>query len=275
MKVKAYGKINLSLYITGTKGRLHTLDSVMATVSIFDEVTVTPAHAISVTCDRDIAEKENIAYRAAEYVRDESGLSLAVEIKKGIPIGGGMGGSSADGAAVLFCARELLRNSRRDIDILSIAPKLGSDVAFMLTGGYCRVTGTGDVIEPICGGLGFDALIVDCGVVSTPECYRAFDRLGAVVGGNNDELVALIKKESRLCGELLFNDLLPAARTLQPRIAEAEREIVALGLTPRLTGSGGCLFVLDPPEGLQERLGGFDCYRVSFAESGIEKCDRR
>lgn len=274
MKVRAYGKINLSLYITGRRGSLHTLDSVMATVSVYDELTVCPSDVVRVTCGMDIRAEDNSAYRAAKLVELASGLKLDVKIRKGIPVGGGMGGSSADGAAVLFCARELI--GLREEDMREMSAKIGSDVYFMTKGGICRVTGTGDEIEPIDGASDFSALITECGGVGTAECYRAFDKTGRSGENRNDELISLLTRGGAIDDNLLHNDLFAAARTLNPRIAQAEEIINSSGAKPCLTGSGGCLFVISPPDGLAARLtaAGFNNRLAAFAPEGVEIIDR-
>ena len=93
MKAKAYAKLNLSLYITGARGGMHTLDSVMHSVDLGDVLTVEEADSVSVIMHgADCPEERNTAYRAAIAVRDRYGLSLRTEIEKRIPSGGGMGG---------------------------------------------------------------------------------------------------------------------------------------------------------------------------------------
>ena len=268
MKVRAYGKINLSLYVTGMRGNLHTLDSVMTTVSVCDELTVVPAPMIGVTCGLAIPPASNVAYRAARLVEEACGLKLAVDIKKGIPVGGGLGGSSADGAAVLYCAREL----SPALDVRALSARLGSDVYFMLRGGSCRVTGTGDELAPIDSSADFSALIVDCGSVGTPECYRTFDRIGTPGLNRNDELIAALRSGKKIEDGSIHNDLAAPARLLNPRIAAAEEIIRAAGSAPHLTGSGGCLFVLDAPAALADKLErqGFPCKFVSYAPRGVE-----
>jgi len=241
MKLRAYGKINLSLFVTGRLGRLHTLDSIMTTVSVFDELTVTEADEVSVVfSNADISRTDNTAYKAAKLVEEECGLKLAVGIKKGIPIGGGMGGSSADGAAVLWAAEKLA-----GADIKKLAPKIGSDVYFMTIGGAARVRGVGDVVEPIdfCGS--FDAFAIDAGSVSTPECYKLYDEIGGSGKPNtNDELCRALAR-GELSEALLVNDLAPAAIRLCPNIAYELDHFAAIGLNAHVTGSGGCIFAVD------------------------------
>ncbi len=219
---------------------MHTLDSVMTTVSVFDELVVREANETSVVfANADISRTDNTAFKAAKLVEEECGLKLAVEIKKGIPIGGGMGGSSADGAAVLKAA-ELLAG----VDIKKLASKVGSDVYFMTRGGTARVLGVGDVIQPVDFRGSFDALIVGVGSVSTPECYKLYDRIGGAGKPNsNDEFVRELLR-GNLPEEMLVNDLAPAAIRLCPNIGREIDRLASLGLNARVTGSGGCIFAI-------------------------------
>lgn len=245
MKAKAYAKINLSLYVTGRRNGLHTLDSIMASVSAFDEVTVRPSDApASRVVGMDVPAEREIALRAARMVYDACGLALDVTVEKGIPSGGGMGGSSADGAAVLVCAHALAEREGKTFDVMRLASDLGSDVPFMTVGGVARVLGTGEELRRLDVKTDFTLTLADLGSVDTAACYRKFDELGT--GGapsRNDELAAALAK-GELPQALLYNDLTAAAATLNGRVAEAMRSAEAAGMRVVMTGSGGCVYAL-------------------------------
>ncbi len=268
MKVRAYGKLNLSLYITGRRGRLHTLDSVMTSVTVFDEAEILPSDRTRVRfLNVSVNPERNTALSAAALVEKECGLRLSVTVKKGIPVGGGMGGSSADAAAVLWAAEKLA-----GADVKKLAPRIGSDVLFMIRGGTARVTGTGDVTESVPSSASFSALVADCGAVGTAACYEAFDRLGGGSGGCGDALVRAPALGSVPEDELI-NDLAPAAALLNPRIKAAAELMESAGLTPHLTGSGGCLYALGGGEKEEKllRSHGFGCFAVRCAPAGVEE----
>lgn len=271
MKVRAYGKLNLTLAVTGKVGGLHTLDSVMTTVSVCDEVSVEESDEISVTC-AGIPSERNTARRAAEAIAEEFGMRLRITIEKGIPVGGGMGGSSADVAAVLVAAERLLSARGKPADLRALSARLGSDVAFMVRGGMCRVRGTGDEIAPLARFPELTALVIECGSVDTAACYAAYDRIGVSDGRSSDEAIACLTAGKIPTEGMLFNDLLPAARSLNGRIAEAERLLAEAGVRAHLTGSGGCLFALTADARAAEMLekNGFASRFVRTLAHGVE-----
>jgi 4-diphosphocytidyl-2-C-methyl-D-erythritol kinase len=148
-----------------------------------------------------------------------------VRLEKRIPTGGGLGGGSADAAAVLRWS---------GVTDPAVALALGADVPFCLAGGRARVRGVGDVVEP----LPFDevegrayTLLVPPVHVSTVEVYRAWDRLGGPTGEHG-------------------NDLEPAALAVAPSLAGwRDRLGDTTGEIPRLAGSGGTWFVPGAHEG--------------------------
>jgi 4-diphosphocytidyl-2-C-methyl-D-erythritol kinase len=167
------------------------------------------------------AGSDNLVVRALAAV----GRRAAVHLEKFIPTGGGLGGGSADAAAVLRWA------GCTDLDL---AARLGADVPFCLVGGRAMVRGIGELVEP----LDFAEVKGDVYTlytpavhVPTPEVYRAWDRLGGPVGEHG-------------------NDLEPAALAVAPDLAEARDLLGSLsGEIPRLAGSGATWFVPGRHEG--------------------------
>jgi 4-diphosphocytidyl-2-C-methyl-D-erythritol kinase len=144
------------------------------------------------------------------------GRRAHVTLRKRIPPGGGLGGGSADAAAVLRWA---------GCDDLEVAVRLGADVPFCLRGGRARVTGIGEVFEPLPFEERTYTLLVPPFGCSTPAVYARWDELGGPRGEGG-------------------NDLEPAALAVEPRLA-AYRDSLgeATGRTPRLAGSGSTWFV--------------------------------
>lgn len=244
------------------------INSVMTTVSVYDEVEATEGSAVEVNCAE--VPYNNIAYRAAKLVEENTGIKLRVNIKKGIPIGGGMGGSSADGAAVLFIAKKICESKGVRLDIKPLATSLGSDVYFMTRGGACLVGGTGDMITPVECRTDFTALVVNCGEVSTAACYKAFDEIGGK--GRRIDITGVLERGEKLTDDLLFNDLTLAAKSLNPRVAEAEKILLSHNIKSHLTGSGGCIFALTESEAIRSTLAerGFPSFFVRYMPCEIE-----
>jgi len=230
----AFAKLTLSLHVTGRRADgYHELDMLVVPVSEpHDEMIVKPATATSLRLvGRHTAvvptDERNLAVRAAQAV----GASVAIELHKGIFPGGGLGGGSADAAAVL-------RAVGGD-DAEPVATSIGADVPFsLLSRGAMRVRGVGDKLEPV----ELPPLEV---VIATPtfacptaEVYRAWDELGGPTG-------ATVEVEGL---PPLRNDLEPAAHHLEPRLAAFKHDIEqAAGLPALLAGSGSSYAVVVPP----------------------------
>jgi 4-diphosphocytidyl-2-C-methyl-D-erythritol kinase len=220
--VVAPAKLTLSLRVIGVRDDgYHTLDAEMVTVDLADRLTIGPGEGLTVEALAVgglpvPADDTNLVSRALQLV----GRRAAVHLEKRIPAGAGLGGGSADAAAVLRWAA---------VDDPAVAATLGADVPFCVTGGRARVTGIGDGLEPLpvepLLGQAYTLVTPPFGV-STVAAYRAWDELGgphAEEGGN---------------------DLEPAALAVEPRLARWRDELSAsTGRRARLAGSGSTWFV--------------------------------
>ncbi len=137
--MKSYAKINWSLRITGKRADgFHDLETVFQTVSLHDELTFRPSSSLSLVCDDPTipTDDTNLAIRAAKLA---GAPPVAIELKKRIPAGGGLGGGSSNAATTLVAL------GGDPAQALS----LGSDVPFFLVGGTAYATGRGEVLTPL------------------------------------------------------------------------------------------------------------------------------
>lgn len=247
LRLRAFAKANLSLNITGVDGKsgLHTLDSVMMSVDKFDTVTVAERNDNKINVrfiNADIGEN-NTAAMAARAVQEAIGFGgWDIEIEKGIPIGAGLGGSSADGAAVLRALDVLYRLPERGADMRKIALGIGSDVPFMLTGGLARVRGTGGDLFFIENKLTLFIVGLMSGSVSTAEAYAEFDNLykdRMHCPTDNEELCNRLLEAKDTSLELFGNALYAPAAKLAPDITKNTELLSSCGAKVNLTGSGG------------------------------------
>ncbi|HYA45664.1 MAG TPA: 4-(cytidine 5'-diphospho)-2-C-methyl-D-erythritol kinase [Acidimicrobiales bacterium] len=230
----APAKLTLSLHVTGARADgYHFLDAEMVAIDLVDTLCFSPGDALEVVdaggggAGWGMAEvpagESNLVRRALAAI----GFKAHVRLFKRIPAGAGLGGGSADAAAVLRWGERV--GNPPGADLLAIAAQLGADVPFCLTGGArARVTGTGEVLEPLplgdAGGQAYTLLTPPFGV-STAAVYRAWDEMGG---------------QSR--GEV--NDLEQAALIVEPRLAIwRDRLAQATSLEPVLAGSGSTWFV--------------------------------
>lgn len=208
---RALAKLTLSLRVTGVRGDgYHLLDAEMVTLDLSDTLHFHEGDGLEVS-GADLPP-DNLVSRALRALDRRA----QVRLDKRIPVGAGLGGGSADAAAVLRWA---------GCTDLAVAAGLGADVPFCLVGGRARVRGVGEIVEPL---PFFDAaytLLTPPFLVSTPAVYRAWDDLGGPHARGP-------------------NDLEAAALAVEPRLAEwRDRLAAATGLVPVLAGSGGTWFV--------------------------------
>ena len=181
--LKAYGKVNLGLDVTGRRSDgYHLVRMVMQTVDVYDEITVSRNEkgAILLTCnDPDIpTDERNLAFKAAAQVCGKYGLepSVSIDIRKRIPAAAGMAGGSADGAAVIIAMDHLFELHMTAEEMDETALKLGADVPFCLRKGTYLAEGIGEKLTKLTDLAHCYMIIVkpDFGV-STPWAYKALD----------------------------------------------------------------------------------------------------
>ncbi len=180
MKLKACAKINLTLDILGKReDGYHIIDSVFQSVSLGDDVIVNKAAFITVSCtDSTICDESNIAYKAAkkffEYVGITGGADIIIE--KHIPLAAGMGGGSADAAAVIVALNRLYETNLSQERLCEIGLSVGADVPFCIMGGTARVGGIGEKMEKLPDMPDCAILLIKHGAkLSTADMYRQVD----------------------------------------------------------------------------------------------------
>ncbi|HVV30620.1 MAG TPA: 4-(cytidine 5'-diphospho)-2-C-methyl-D-erythritol kinase [Mycobacteriales bacterium] len=275
--VRVPAKINLALQVGQLRpDGYHDLATVFQAVSLYDEVTATPATGISVAVAGEGADTvpsgpENIAYRAAQALAadvDAPG-GVALEIAKGIPVAGGMAGGSADAAGTLVACDALWGTNCDRGELTALAARLGSDVPFLLRGGTALGTSRGEILADVLArGTYHWVLALADGGLSTPEVYAAFDRLGSATGPGPDGVLAALRTgRAEDLAEVLVNDLQPAAISLRPslsRVLDAGADIGALGGV--VSGSGPTVALLassaEHAAGLAAQLAGLGVCRT-------------
>ncbi|MFC1559593.1 4-(cytidine 5'-diphospho)-2-C-methyl-D-erythritol kinase [Candidatus Margulisiibacteriota bacterium] len=185
LKLRANAKINLFLKVLGRRDDgYHDIETDMQSISLHDIITLTLNKGkITVTCDNPEVPKgkDNLAFQAAELYLGEIGAKgegVAIDIKKNIPLASGLGGGSADAAAVLH-GMNLLHSSKLHKDKLhELAVKIGSDVPFCLVGGTAKCTGRGEEVKRRNPETGNTYIFAMPDVrVSAKEIYDGFDEL--------------------------------------------------------------------------------------------------
>jgi 4-diphosphocytidyl-2-C-methyl-D-erythritol kinase len=254
MRIHAPAKLNLCLFLGPRRpDGLHELCSLFEPLALADAIEVSEATRDEVLCPG--VEGENLAARALAALRGAGWEAppLRVEIEKRIPVAAGLGGGSADAAAVLRLARgpgALFAHSVNKaprVDLSGIAAGLGADVPSQLEPSFALVRGAGERVERLPAPAPHAAILLPGGGgLSTADVFAEADRLG--LGRSAEELDALAGRLREAAGsgaspldyaELLENDLEPAARSLRPDIGEALDALREAGASLAfLAGSG-------------------------------------
>jgi 4-diphosphocytidyl-2-C-methyl-D-erythritol kinase len=177
VSANSYAKINWSLRITGKRADgFHDLETVFQTISLHDELTFRASDVLSLTCDDPTipTDETNLVMRAARLV---GAPPVAIDLRKRIPAGGGLGGGSSNAAATLLA----LGADRTDLPELALS--LGSDVPFFLAGGTAYATGRGELLTPLPSISGIPLLLVlPEERVLTKEAFARITRYSSPLG---------------------------------------------------------------------------------------------
>jgi 4-diphosphocytidyl-2-C-methyl-D-erythritol kinase len=211
----ARAKLTLSLRVTGVRDDgYHLLDAEMVTLDLADTLLFGPGDGLELI---PLVDLPRFAPTLVTDALQAVGRRAFVRLEKRIPIGAGLGGGSADAAAVLRWAGRS--------DDLALAASLGADVPFCVIGGRARVTGVGEIVQPLPADERTFTLLTPPFGVSTPAVYKEWDAMGGPTADGP-------------------NDLEPAALRVEPRLAQwRDRLGDATGQTPVLAGSGSTWFV--------------------------------
>ena len=251
VSVKSYAKLNITLKITGFDGEYHSLDSIVTSVDKFDVITAKKRKDDKILISfigkygfTPNRQEDTNAYKSAKLFIDTFWVSgVDITVKRNIPTGGGMGGSSADIAGVLVAMKKLFNIS---CDLKPLADKLGSDSGYLLSGGFARISGRGEKVKklPINQKYYFVVIYAKNGV-NTKECFDLYDKKFYNLSENhNDECEKALQDGDLLAlSKISSNDLYLPASILNPEIKE---NLTALtNLNPEysgMTGSGSTCF---------------------------------
>jgi 4-diphosphocytidyl-2-C-methyl-D-erythritol kinase len=247
----APAKINLCLHILGRRADgYHLIESVMAPISLHDELSVTVGSTartslIRVSSDSEAApgDASNLAHRAAALFLARIGAvaEITVTLCKRIPVGSGLGGGSSDAAAVLVALNRIFDRPLRSEELARLGAEIGADVTFFVHGHPARVCGIGEQVEAI--PLPVIPLVVcwDRYSLSTKLVYAGVD-LSLTTGQPASNIPHSVSGPS-WNPERLVNDLeLPAAR-IHPQILALKARLIEAGAQGALmTGSGSAVF---------------------------------
>lgn len=262
VKELAYAKINLYLNVTKKRDDgFHEIETVMHTVSLSDEITVSVEPTknagqvrLSVGgADFLPTDGRNIAVKASQLFLERCGASANVNIKlkKNIPVAAGLAGGSSDAAAVLRAMNKIFGKPFTEKAILKLAAELGSDVPYCLVGKTALCTGRGEIIERLPNLKNCSFLIIKISDhVSTPAAYSALDSIygdfkeAHLPGGSLAKLADSLEKGDFACGDM-YNIFESAIFPMVPASEKAKKRLLELGADgAMMSGSGPTVFGL-------------------------------
>ena len=251
----AYAKLNLTLDVLGKReDGYHDLQSVMQTVSVRDdiEIDVGTGKPWSLKCGQEgiPCDERNLAWKAAKVFcealnKDPGGLEI--RINKRIPSQAGMGGGSADAAAVLRALNEYYGNPLSILALAELGAQVGSDVPFCVVGGTCMCEGRGERLRKLPDMPDCIFVVVKPEFsVSTPELYRKIDEVSIPKRPDNRAMEsALLAGDLEKVAHNVFN-------VFDPVVTEEHLELNYIkslfhqygAISYQMTGSGSAVFAI-------------------------------
>lgn len=290
--LKANAKINWTLKVERRReDGYHDLDMLLSSVTLHDRVKITRVFTqgikVNVWGHYVSGGENNIAYKAAEAFFEAMGAkySCRIDIQKHIPVCAGMGGGSADAAAVLIGLNELFKRPFALAQLMKLGAELGADVPFMLAGGLARVHGIGEVIDRLkCPHVYNLVGIMPKRGASTRNIFSRFDINECKVFPDNDEMYrSLVSGDVEKISKCLGNSLEGVTSLICPDIMRIKEALMKCGAAgAQMTGSGTLVFGLF--EGEAEAAQAVDklknsglgrVYKFNTAGHGVEMVCRR
>lgn len=241
MKINAYAKVNLTLEVLGKRADgYHALRSLVAMISLHDEIEVEKASGVT----SDTGYPDDLCIKAAKLLN----VGAKISVKKSIPVGGGLGGGSADAAAVLLALNELYDLKKTREELAELGAKIGSDIPALVLGGFVIMEGRGEIVSRV---KELDEkppkylVLVNPGVFcSTKEVYANCTPSLREGGEILYNILTHLKSGDKISSNLM-NDLEMPAKKLHPEIAQAMKELEEAGCEGVLmSGSGSTVFGL-------------------------------
>ena len=256
VKIKSYAKINVTLEITGVENGYHMLDSLVASIDLFDLIVLKKRKdklssvIMKGMGSESIPPEKNNALKAAETFCEAFHTNgVDITVYKNIPMGAGLGGSSADVAGVLNGMAQLYEVTDRAA-LKSIADTLGSDTGYMLSGGFARMQGRGEKVTPLALSETLHLLLICPPTdVSSGACYKQYDEMVLKEKDSQNAtgkcIAALTQNGAKEGGRYAMNDLFAPACMLNADVKKAYEDACAFSpIGAAMTGSGSCVFAL-------------------------------
>ncbi len=265
LRLASHAKINLYLKLVGTRSDGYTnIVTVFQSVGLADEVTLTMAEGITITCTQPLVpcDQRNIAYKAAHLLQTHTGSrqGVRIAIHKNIPVAAGLAGGSGNGAAVLVGLNQLWHLGLSQAELTELGAQLGSDVPFCMQGGTALGYGRGEQLAALKSPPPLALLLVKPRdlQISTAWAYKSFrtQTLAEAAAPDLSGLLSYLADPlSQPLGTLLYNDLERVVLPAHPRLERLKVLLNEAGATAVLmSGSGSTVFALAEDQGHAQHL---------------------
>jgi 4-diphosphocytidyl-2-C-methyl-D-erythritol kinase len=263
VRLRAFAKVNYALEVRGLRDDgYHEIASVLQSVSLVDELEIERSKGgFELFLEPEGVEvgplKENTIHKARALLREASGHELPVRIQlhKMIPAGAGLGGGSADAAAVLVGMNELFSLGLNYEELRDLGSHIGADVPFCLTGGTALGEGIGEVITPLPAPPDHHLVLVKpIQSADTRGIYRAYDERQAEGRVSIDPVVTALRTgDLAALAEAVGNDLEPVTKEFVPEVKIHRRKLLKLGaLGAAMSGTGTAVYGIFGAEDVAE-----------------------
>ncbi len=264
VRLRAFAKVNFALDVIGLRmDGYHDIASVMQSISLSDEVDIERiAEGFEFDSQPEGAEigppERNTAYVAWKSLQRSTGEALpaSVRLRKWIPVGAGLGGGSADAAAVLVGLNELFGLGLRVDELREVGARVGADVPFCIYGGTALAEGVGEMLTPLPEPPAQHLVLAKPHrSADTGEIYRAHDAAGAESARRVEPVISALQSRSlRDLAAAVGNDLISVTSDLVPEVATLQRELLAReALGAAMSGSGTAVYGIFDDQRAAER----------------------
>ena len=284
LTLQAPAKINLTLEVLGKRpDGFHEIRSVIQTINLCDSLRFRSSRKLQFGSDNpDLVPEESLVSRAAALLQQASGCfkGATIEISKRIPLVSGLGGDSSDAAAILRGLNKLWRLGLSLPELLELAPRLGSDVAFFVYGGTALVEGRGERVTPLPPLPQRWVVLLVPPVPRMPgktqRLYASLNPEHYTQGQFTDRLVAGLTRGG-VTSSMLFNVFEEVAQDNFPPLGEYREQFLKAGAgSVHLAGSGPALFTLVKDKARADKIygnlqkRGLECY-LTETSAAIEE----
>ncbi|HVD34305.1 MAG TPA: 4-(cytidine 5'-diphospho)-2-C-methyl-D-erythritol kinase [Rubrobacter sp.] len=258
--LRAFAKVNYALDVLGLRADgYHEISTVMQSISLADEVQLRrAAGGFDLSLEPEEvkigSQERNTTYLAWKAFQGLAGEELPVKVtlRKEIPAGAGLGGGSANAAAVLVGLNELFSLGLRVDELRGIGVGIGADVPFCISGGTALGQGVGEILTPLPSPPAHRLVVAKpLRSADTAGMYRAYDETETESMRSVEPVVSALRSGSLpVLAAAVGNDLAPVTRGFIPEVATLERTLLASGaLGASMSGSGTAVYGVFDDEG--------------------------